>query len=57
MEDSFKLYSVGESFVDNGSTMDKKAVWQNELSLHIYSPDIIYWPVRIVETETKEYLI
>lgn len=64
-EDNFKLYSVGEDFVDDGGSNEDKTKHLSGLDIdkvHIisreYTPDIVYWPVkrseRHLETHTGE---
>jgi hypothetical protein len=54
-DDGFKLYSVGEDFTDNGGCIDKSQIGRKELSLHLHSPDIVYWPIEIIEGDTPDF--
>ncbi len=45
----FKLYSVGKDFTDNGGCIDKNTSFLPEISLHFESPDVVYWPIEVVE--------
>lgn len=48
-DDGFKLYSVGKDFTDNGGCIDKNQAFMKEISLHLDTPDIVYWPIEVVE--------
>ncbi len=54
-EDNFKLYSVGEDFTDDGGIISKEKTTNKTLSITIKSPDIVYWPVKIIEPEPIEF--
>jgi phage terminase large subunit-like protein len=54
-DNGFKLYSVGEDFKDNGGCIDTSRVSMKELSLHIHSPDIVYWPVELIEGNPPDF--
>ncbi len=52
-EDNFKLYSIGEDFSDDGGAIEivNKArqvpgFRGTSIIPHVYSPDIVYWPVK-----------
>lgn len=50
----FKLYSVGKDFTDNGGCIDKNTSFLPEISLHFESPDVVYWPIEIVEPNVPD---
>jgi len=56
-EDNFKLYSVGENFIDDDGEI--KVADRTELpgmTPDIYSPDIIYWPVTELQKLRYEFI-
>ena len=59
-EDNFKLYSIGEDFVDDGgSGEDKKRPITVLNGKYIvpreYPPDIVYWPVRRLDNLREKF--
>ena len=54
-EDGFTLYSVGEDFTDDGGIIDRDKVSWREISLNLHVPDIVYWPVEIIEPKPVDF--
>jgi len=54
-DDGFNLYSVGKDFTDNGGCIDKNQVFMKEISLHLDTPDIVYWPIEVVEPNVPDF--
>ncbi len=53
--DGFKLYSIGEDFTDNDGVVDKNMVLRREISINLHSPDIVYWPIEIIECSPMDF--
>lgn len=63
-EDSFKLYSVGEDFSDDGGTielvneaMQMPGFMVTGIIPHVHSPDIVYWPVKDLKRLRYEFTL
>lgn len=57
--DSFKLYSLGEDFSDDGGSSEVKTKYLPEFGgihrIHReYTPDLVYWPVKKLKDPRKE---
>jgi hypothetical protein len=54
-EGNFKLYSVGEDFVDDGGVIEIRTrqksgfIRGTHTESYLYAPDIVYWPVKELE--------
>jgi hypothetical protein len=59
--DNFKLYSVGEDFTDDGGVAEARTRQESGFSggaytvPYVYSPDIVYWPVKRFGHFLKEF--
>lgn len=59
-KDNFKLYSLGEDFIDDGGSNESKATEESRLRYggpYGYSVDIVYWPYKDLKKLYNAHII